>query len=202
MVGWSGVSNCRRSGAGRRRRRVYPFPRAPRKPRGPREPRFLLVSQQNFRLVPSGPPELLPCLFLSVFARSVCLSSPGSYSLRGFAARAGRVHTCHVSALSRFPPHSGPKATPAVWRPALSCARSLRRANCPELSPVLAASGRGARGIGDSQAWHLCFLRERQLALPWPCGPRESVAGIAAFSQVPTGVPPQSGFGMGFNFSW
>lgn len=67
MVGWSGVSNCWRRGAGRRRRRACPFPGAPGKPCGPREPRFLLVSA-----------ELPSCLFRSPCAPalSFCLSCP------------------------------------------------------------------------------------------------------------------------------
>lgn len=55
-----------------------------------------------------------PALSLFVCLARFLLSSLGSFSLCGFAAG---VHTCHFSLCPVFP-HSVPKATPAVWRPA------------------------------------------------------------------------------------
>lgn len=58
-----------------------------------------------------------PALSLFVCLARFLLSSLGSFSLCGFAAGAVWVHTCHFSLCPVFP-HSVPKATPAVWRPA------------------------------------------------------------------------------------
>lgn len=159
---------------------------------------------------PQVPLGSCPVAFLSVWLIVLTqLAGLGSFSLRGFAAGAVWVRHLPCLSLSRFiflflfvPPPPGSKTTPALWFPASPVPEVLGGRTVPN-SLLLAAGGRGARGVGDSQAWHLCFLRERQLALPWPCGTRESVAGIAAsFCQVPAGVSPRRGFGMGFNFSW
>lgn len=154
------------------------------------EPCFSLVSQQNFRLVPLRSPRT-PALSLFV-----CLAFP----LLTWLFFYPWVHTCHfslcpISSLCTF-------SASLSLALGLSYAGNLRRANCPELSVVFAASVRGARGIGDSQAWHLEFLRERHLALPWPCGPWGKYGRDYRFLPSPYPCVTSQWSRDGFNFSW
>lgn len=192
IVGWSGVSNCVRSGAGGGRR-VSCFPDLPQSSAVFRSPASLWSLNRTSVLSP----QVTPCS-CSV---SFCLSFSFCHcSLGSFSPCASWVHTCHFSLC--------PISSLCTYSASLSLALglyyagNLRRANCPELSVVPAASGRGARGLGDSQAWHLEFLRERHLALPWPCGPWGKYVRDYCFLPSPYRPVTSQWSRDGFNFSW